>query len=79
MNEKLFTSLAEAHVALGCYGLMTTLHDHTRGPDGRRHSSSLSPVTRRDLVLHYAEVPAPASFAPIRPGKSNRQGKLRIG
>jgi putative transposase len=81
LNETLFTSLAQARGALGCWRA-----DYN---DARLHSGlgwktpsefAFTCHPRRDLALRYAEGSAPASVATTaQPGKSNCQGELRIG
>ncbi|WGR93648.1 IS3 family transposase [Bradyrhizobium sp. ISRA443] len=81
LNETLFTSLAQARVALGCWRA-----DYN---DARPHSQlgwktpsefAFTCHPRRDLALRYAESSAPAPVATTaQPGKSNCQGELRIG
>ncbi|MBR0939469.1 IS3 family transposase [Bradyrhizobium jicamae] len=81
LNETLFTSLAQARVALGCW--------RTDYNDARPHSQlgwktpsefAFTCHPRRDLALRYAESSAPAPVAiTAKPGKSNCQGELRIG
>ncbi|WLA47921.1 IS3 family transposase [Bradyrhizobium elkanii] len=81
LNETLFTSLAQARVALGCWRA-----DYN---DARPHSQlgwktpsefAFTCHPRRDLALRYAESSAPAPVAPTAQlGKSNCQGELRIG
>ena len=81
LNETLFTSLAQARVALGCW--------RTDYNDARPHSQlgwktpsefAFTCRPRRDLALRYAEGSAPAPVATAaQPGKSNSQGELRIG
>jgi putative transposase len=81
LNETLFTSLAQARVALGCWRA-----DYN---DARPHSQlgwktpsefAITCHPRRDLTLRYVEGSAPAPVATTaQPGKSNRQGELRTG
>jgi putative transposase len=81
LNETLFTSLAQARIALGCWRA-----DYN---DARPHSQlgwktpaefAFTCHPRRDLALRYAESSAPAPVAPTAQlGKSNCQGELRIG
>jgi putative transposase len=81
LNETLFTSLAQARVALGCW--------RTDYNDARPHSQlgwktpsefAFTCHPRRDLVLRYAEGSAPAPVATTaQPGKSNSRSELRIG
>ena len=81
LNETLFTSLAQARVALGCWRA-----DYN---DARPHSQlgwktpsefAFTCHPRRDLALRYAEGSAPAPVAPTaQQGKSNGKGELRTG
>ena len=81
LNETLFTSLAQARVALGCWRA-----DYN---DARPHSQlgwktpsefAFTCHPRRDLALRYAEGSAPAPVATTaQPGKSNSRGELRTG
>ena len=81
LNETLFSSLAQARVALGCWRA-----DYN---DARPHSQlgwktpsefAFTCHPRRDLALRYAEGSAPAPVATIaQPGKANRRGELRTG
>ncbi|WP_183258049.1 IS3 family transposase [Bradyrhizobium sp. CIR48] len=81
LNETLFTSVAQARVALGCWRA-----DYN---DARPHSQlgwktpsefAFTSHPRRDLALRYAEGSAPAPVAPTaQPGKSNDRSELRIG
>jgi len=81
LNETLFTSLAQARVALRCW--------RTDYNDARPHSRlgwktpsefAFTCHPRRDLALRYAEGSAPAPVATTaQPGKSNSRGELRIG
>jgi hypothetical protein len=76
LNKTLFTSLAQARVALGCWRA-----DYN---DARPHSQlgwrtpaefAFTFHPRRDLTLRYAEGSAPAPVATTaQPGKSNSQG-----
>jgi putative transposase len=81
LNETLFSSLAQARVALGCWRA-----DY----NGSRPHSQLGWKTpsefaftfhpRRDLALRYAKGSAPAPVATTaQPGKSNSRGELRTG
>ena len=81
LNETLFTSLAQARVALGCW--------RTDYNDTRPHSQlgwktpsefAFTCRPRRDLALRYAEGSAPAPVAPTaQSGKSNNRSELRTG
>src|SRR6266481_5465216 len=81
LNETLFTSLAQARVALGCWRA-----DY----NGSRPHSQLGWRTpaefaftfhpRRDLALRYAKGSAPVPVAPpAETDKANRQRELRTG
>jgi putative transposase len=78
LNETLFTSLAHARVALGCWRA-----DYN---DARPHSQlgwrtpsefAATCNPRRDLALRYVESSAPAPAA--HTGTFNRPNELRIG
>ncbi|MCP1758543.1 putative transposase [Bradyrhizobium elkanii] len=81
LNETLFTSLAQARVALRCW--------RTDYNDARPHSRlgwktpsefAFTCHPRRDLALRYAQGSAPAPVATTaQPGKSNSWGELRTG
>jgi putative transposase len=81
LNETLFTSLAQARVALRCWRA-----DYN---DARPHSQlgwktpsefAFTRHPRRDLALRYAEGSAPAPVAPpAQTDKRNSQGELRTG
>jgi putative transposase len=81
LNETLFTSLAQARVALGCWRA-----DYN---DTRPHSQlgwrtpsefAFTRHPRRDLTLRYAMGSAPAPVAPTaQQGKPDSQGELRTG
>src|SRR4051794_15078439 len=81
LNETLFTSLAQARVALRCWRV-----DYN---DRRPHSQlgwktpsefAFTCHPRRDLALRYAEGSAPAPVATTaQPGKSSSRGELRTG
>ncbi|MGY4627191.1 hypothetical protein ACVWY3_004947 [Bradyrhizobium sp. USDA 4486] len=80
LNETLFTSLAQASVALGCWRA-----DYN---DARPHSQlgwktpsefAFTCHPRRNLALRYAEGSAPAPVAPTaQPGKSNDRANLGL-
>ena len=79
LNETLFTSLAQARVALGCWRA-----DYN---DARPHSQlgwktpsefAMTFHPRRDLALRYAKGSAPAPVAPTaQQGKSNGQERTQ--
>ncbi|WP_247489753.1 IS3 family transposase [Bradyrhizobium sp. 17] len=81
LNETLFTSLAQARAALGCWRA-----DYN---DTRPHSQlgwrtpsefAMTCHPRRDLALRYAEGSAPAPVAPTaQHGKSSGKDELRTG
>ena len=81
LNETLFTSLAQARVALRCWRA-----DYN---DARPHSQlgwktpselAIPRNPRRDMAPRYAESSAPAPVATTaQPGKPNCQGELRTG
>jgi putative transposase len=81
VNETLFTPLAQARVALGCWRA-----DYN---DARAHSQlgcrtpsefAFTFHPRRDLALRYAKGSAPAPVAPpAETDKPNSQGELRTG
>jgi putative transposase len=81
LNETLFTSLAQARAALGCWRA-----DYN---DTRPHSQlgwktpsefAFTCHSRRDLALRHAESSAPAPVAiTAKRGKSNGKGELRTG
>ncbi len=81
LNETLFTSLAQARVALACWRA-----DYN---DARPHSQlgwrtpsefAMTCHLRRDLALRYAEGSAPAPVAATaQPGTSTSRGELRTG
>ena len=81
LNETLFTSLAQARVALGCWRAdynNTRPHSQLGWKTPSEFAVTCQP--RRDLALRYAEGSAPAPVAPTaQPGKSNGWSELRIG
>ena len=81
LNETLFTSLAQARVALGCWRAdYNDARPHSRlgWKTPSEFASTCNP--RRDLALRYAQGSAPAPVAPTaRSGKSNDRGELRTG
>jgi putative transposase len=81
LNETLFTSLAQARVVLGRWRAdYNDARPHSRLGWKTPSEFAFTRHPRRDLALRYAESSAPAPVAPTaQPGKSNRQGELRIG
>jgi putative transposase len=81
LNETLFTSLAQARVALGCWRADyndTRPHSQLGWKTPSEFAFTCHP--RRDLALRYAEGSAPAPVAPTaQQGKSNGKGELRTG
>src|SRR5436190_3217439 len=81
LNETLFTSLAQARVALGCWRAdynNTRPHSQLGWKTPSEFAFTCHP--RRDLALRYAEGSAPAPVAPTaQQGKSNGKGELRTG
>ena len=81
LNETLFTSLAQARVALRCWRA-----DYN---DARPHSQlgwktpsefAFTCHPRRDLALRYAKSSAPVPVAPTaQPGNQNARSELRTG
>jgi putative transposase len=81
LNETLFTSLAQARVALGCWRAdYNGSRPHSRLGWKTPSEFAFTFHPRRDLALRYAEGFAPAPVAPTaQRGKSNNQGELRTG
>jgi len=81
LNETLFTSLAEARIALGCWRAdYNEVRPHSRLGWKTPSEFAFTCHPRRDLALRYAEGSAPAPVAPIaQPGRSNSRGELRTG
>ncbi|MGY8685986.1 IS3 family transposase [Bradyrhizobium sp. UFLA05-153] len=81
LNETLFTSLAQARVALGCWRADyngTRPHSQLGWKTPSEFAFTYHP--RRDLALRYADGSAPAPVAPTtQPGKSNGPSELRTG
>ena len=81
LNETLFTSLAQARVALGCWRVdYNDARPHSRL--GWRTPSEYASAhhPRRDLTLRYVEGSAPAPVATTaQKGKSNSWSELRTG
>ncbi len=81
LNETLFTTLAQARVALS---ILRADYNGTR-PHSKLNWQTPSTVAttfhpRRDLALRFAKVSAPDPDAPITLNpKSNRQSELRTG
>jgi putative transposase len=80
LNETLFTILAQARAALGCWRAdYNDAQPHSQ-LGWRTPSEFALTYPRRDLVLRYAEGSAPAPVAPTAPpGKSNGKRELRTG
>jgi putative transposase len=81
LNETLFTSLAQARVALGCW---RSDYNGSRPHSqiGWRTPSEFASIfhPRRDLALRYADGSAPAPVAPTaHTGKPDSQSELRTG
>ncbi|WP_407062480.1 transposase [Bradyrhizobium sp. 44] len=79
LNETLFTSLAQARVALGCWRAdYNDTRPHSQ-PGWRTPSGfAMTCHPRRDLALRYAEGSAPAPVAPTaQHGKSSGQGRTQ--
>ncbi|QHO77694.1 IS3 family transposase [Bradyrhizobium sp. CCBAU 051011] len=81
LNETLFTSLAQARVALGCWRAdYNDARPHSRLGWKTPSEFAFTCHPRRDLALRYAEGSAPAPVATTaQPGKSNSRGELRSG
>jgi putative transposase len=81
LNETLFTSLAQARVALGCWRAdYNDARPHSRLGWKTPSEFAFTCHLRRDLALRYAEGSAPAPVAPTaQPGKSNDRDELRTG
>jgi len=81
LNETLFTSLAQARVALGCWRAdYNDARPHSRLGWKTPSEFAITCNPRRDLALRYAEGSAPAPVATTaQPGKANCQSELRTG
>ncbi|OCK58290.1 hypothetical protein LMTR3_21180 [Bradyrhizobium sp. LMTR 3] len=81
MNETLFTSLAQARVALGCWRAdYNDARPHSRLEWKTPSEFAFTCYPRRDLARRYAEGSAPAPVATTaQPGKSNSRSELGIG
>ena len=81
LNETLFTSLAQARVALGCWRAdynNTRPHSQLGWKTPSEFAITLQP--RRDPALRYAEGSAPAPVAPsAQQGTPKSRSELRIG
>ena len=81
LNETLFSSQAQARVALECWRADyndTRPHSQLGWKTPSEFASTCHP--RRDLALRYAEGSAPAPVATTaQPGKPNTRSELRIG
>jgi putative transposase len=72
LNKTLFTSLAQARIALGCW--RADYNDHRpRSQLGWKtpSESAFTCLPRRDLALRYVEGSAPSGRFHAQPGKSN--------
>ena len=80
-NETLFTSLAQARVALGCWRAdYNDARPHSRLGWKTPSEFAVTCHPRRDLALRCAEGSAPAPVATTaQPGKSNSRSELRTG
>ncbi|MBM7487999.1 hypothetical protein ACVWWI_006454 [Bradyrhizobium sp. USDA 3686] len=81
MNETLFTSLAQARVALGCWRAdYNDMRPHSQLGWRTPSEFAMTCHPRRDLALRYAEGSAPAPVAATaQPGKSSGKDELRTG
>jgi putative transposase len=81
LNETLFTSLAQARVALGCWRAdYNDARPHSRLGWKTPSEFAITCKPRRDLALRYAEGSAPAPAATTaQSGKANCQSELRTG
>jgi len=84
LNETLFTSLAQARVALGCWRADyndARPHSQLGWKTPTEYASTHYPYhPRRDLTLRYVEGSAPAPVATTaQTGKSNSRSELRTG
>ncbi|WP_407117037.1 IS3 family transposase [Bradyrhizobium sp. LMG 9283] len=81
LNETLFTSLAQARVALGCWRAdYNDTRPHSRLGWRTPSEFAITCNPRRDLALRYAEGSAPAPVATTaQMDKSNDRGELRNG
>ena len=81
LNETLFTSLAQARVALKCWRAdynEARPHSQLGWKTPSEFASTHHP--RRELALRYVEGFAPAPVATtVQPGKTNRRGELGTG
>ncbi|QOZ48646.1 IS3 family transposase [Bradyrhizobium sp. CCBAU 53340] len=81
LNETLFTTLAQARVALGCWRAdYNNERPHSQLGWKTPSEFAFTCHPRRDLALRYAEGSAPAPAATTAQlGKSNRWSELRTG
>jgi putative transposase len=81
LNETLFSSLAQARVALGCWRADyngSRPHSQLGWKTPSEYAFTCNP--RRDLALRYADGSAPAPVATTaQPGKSTSPSELRTG
>jgi putative transposase len=76
LNEMLFTSLAQARVALGCWRAdYNNTRPHSQLGWKTPSEFAITCQPRRDLALRYAEgsAPAPGNKAPISPLNAHRR------
>jgi putative transposase len=81
LNEALFTSLAQARVALGCWRAdYNEARPHSQLGWKTPSELAFTCHPRRDLALRYAEGSAPAPVATTaQPGKSSDRSELKTG
>jgi len=81
LNETLFTSLAQARVALGCWRAdYNDARPHSRLGWKTPSEFAFTCHPRRDLALRFAKSAAPAPVAPTaQPGNRNARSELRNG
>jgi len=81
LNETLFTSLAQARIALGCWRAdYNGSRPHSQLGWKTPSEFAFSFLPRRDLTLRYAKGSAPAPVAPTaQQGNPNARSELRTG
>ena len=80
LNETLFTSLAQACVALGCWRAdYNDARPHSRLGWKTPSEFAVTCHPRRDLALRYAEDSAPALVATPNRANPTARSELRIG